>query len=163
MEQENYVLIIESDSERARSLTRLCQKKGYQVRLSPDPLHGLMRALIDLPAMILVDDADRWLGSRSIEAALSRNRKLCSVPCLLLDYEARVPRAGMAQVTDAELPAGWNDQAGLCAQLLSLGVRIADISWTTANSREISVDRAETLQANFLGRGLISASRALGW
>lgn len=160
MEHANYVLIIESDSGRARSLTSLCRNNGYRVRFSPDPLHGLMRALIDVPAMILVVDADRWRGSLSIEAALSRSQKLRAVPCLLLDTGAPVPRTESAPAADAKRKAGWNDEAGLRAQLLILGARVAEAPRTTANSRRLATDRTEIHPAILGGRGLISASRA---
>ncbi|HKQ48861.1 MAG TPA: hypothetical protein VJZ71_12395 [Phycisphaerae bacterium] len=81
------VLIIESDRARAYRLSAMCRRLGLQPHLSPDPLHGLMRALRDKPDIILVDAKDDWAGTLSFPDALRRDGVLSSIPVIVLGGE----------------------------------------------------------------------------
>lgn len=80
----DHVLIIESNVRRAERLVALCRGMGLKVRLSPDPLHGLMCAVNDLPAAILVQAVDAKLGPRSVAERIRRHERLASIPIVVV-------------------------------------------------------------------------------
>ena len=81
-----YVLIIEGDRAKAYRLSTMCRRLGLRPHLSPDSLHGLMRALRDKPDIILVDAKDNWAGALSPDS-LRRDGVLSLIPVIVIGEE----------------------------------------------------------------------------
>lgn len=93
------MLIIASDPERASRLVAACRRIDAQARYTSDPIHGLLRAMHEEPAMLLIDADDAWLGEVSVIHELRRHPALCFTPIMLLT-RAMPQSFGMAQGAD---------------------------------------------------------------
>ena len=98
----SYVLIIESDEERASALSEVCRGMGLAVQVSPDPLHGLMRAICDVPLTILINESSAWSWSSSVVNRIRRHERLASIPLVVVaGPTGRRSRRGSAPATTA--------------------------------------------------------------
>lgn len=78
------VLIVAHDEELGASLSALCVDIGLYPRCSPDGLHAILSAVQRRPDLIVLDGAVPPVGSRSVTEALRRDRRLSSVPIIVL-------------------------------------------------------------------------------
>jgi CheY-like chemotaxis protein len=78
------VLIVANDEELRASLSALCEDIGLSPRCSPDGLHAILSAVQRRPDLIVLDGAMPPVGSLSVAEALRRDRKLSTVPIVIL-------------------------------------------------------------------------------
>jgi CheY-like chemotaxis protein len=83
------ILIIEDDDARAWELESLCCELGFEVLLSPDDLHGLMRAVADQPDLILLDLAAAKLGMTQMADVAARDVRISSIPIVAISGDDR--------------------------------------------------------------------------
>ena len=96
-----HVLIIEGDRARAYRLSTMCRRLGLRPHLSPDPLHGVMRALRDKPDIILVDAKDNWAGTLFPDS-LRHDGVLSSIPIIVIGEELDDRLSARAGIHDGD-------------------------------------------------------------
>lgn len=83
-----HLLIIASDPDKAGRLVEACRHINAAAQYTPDPIHGLIQAMHDEPAMLLIDADDAWLGGVSVIQEVRRHPTLCFTPVMLLTGDA---------------------------------------------------------------------------
>lgn len=88
------VLIVAIDEELGASLSALCEDMGLCPRWSPDGLHAILSAAQRKPDLIILDGAVPPVGSLSVAETLWRDRRLSSVPIVVLVDDDGPRRSG---------------------------------------------------------------------
>lgn len=79
-----HLLIIASDPDKAGRLVEACRRIDAESRHTSDPIHGLIWAMHDEPAMLVIDADDAWLGHVSVIQEMRRHPALCLTPVMLV-------------------------------------------------------------------------------
>lgn len=83
-----HLLIIASDPVRAGLIVDACRDVDGAALYTPDPIYGLIHAMRDEPAMVLIDFEDASLGGVSVIEEIRRHPRLRFTPVMLLTGSA---------------------------------------------------------------------------
>lgn len=96
----NHVLVVDCNRIRANRMASNYRMAGMDARISPDPLHAVMAATADRPAMIVVDPADDSDDAMSVAALFHSTPQLSDIPVVRMnrrDPHALLPIARTPQ------------------------------------------------------------------
>lgn len=157
--QSRHLLIIASDPVRAGRLVEACRRIDAQALYTPDPIHGLIQAMHDAPAMLLIDSDDAWLGGVSVIEEVRRHPALCFTPIMLLTENAselaptRGVKDGADFITDLDAP----DLAGRIRACFKTADKAPPNAWSRPSALKRAARAAKAVavkMSSHLGPGL---------